>query len=328
MQREGKRIDPHDAKPGTGVLGRMTDKLTEMGYKTGSISIDRANIAVVGSPGVSPPSQIVSRNGVTEFNQQPSNDKTPDIIPAVKDLNNGTETQSSVFGEMWSDEMLRAINENAILKQAEQETLTATFPTTNAGKQFSMTARLLKAHTKRGTDRDVFYIDVGGYDNHVDLKYWQKIRFEELDPALDAFRQEMKAQGKWDDVVVVAVTDFARTLTPNSSRGSDHAWGGNLFAMGGKVRGKRILGTHTIGDWYKDENGDMKHTGPLTLSRGRIIPTLSYNAVWNGVSQFMGIPDDGTLDYVLPNRYGSGSVLFNETDLFDTSVRQRNLRGN
>jgi len=34
--------------------------------------------------------------------------------------------------------------------------------------------------------------------------------FTELDDALNAFVEEMKAQGKWDDVTIVVSSDFGR----------------------------------------------------------------------------------------------------------------------
>jgi len=35
-------------------------------------------------------------------------------------------------------------------------------------------------------------------------------QFTELDDALNAFVEEMKAQGKWDDVTIVVSSDFGR----------------------------------------------------------------------------------------------------------------------
>ena len=43
--------------------------------------------------------------------------------------------------------------------------------------------------------------------------------------ALENFVTEMKAQGIWNDVVILTISDFGRKLVPNG-RGCDHAWGG------------------------------------------------------------------------------------------------------
>lgn len=40
---------------------------------------------------------------------------------------------------------------------------------------------------------------------------------------------------------MVTHSDFARTLTPNSNSGSDHAWAGNYMVVGGGVKGGEIF---------------------------------------------------------------------------------------
>ena len=41
----------------------------------------------------------------------------------------------------------------------------------------------------------------------------------------------MKIKGYWEDVTLQIVSNFVRTLTPNSSNGTDHGWGGHYFVM-------------------------------------------------------------------------------------------------
>ena len=44
-----------------------------------------------------------------------------------------------------------------------------------------------------------------------------------------------------------------------------------------------------------------------------------WDAVWNGVAQWMGVHDDADLDWALPNRikFDRCADLFHDTDLFD-----------
>jgi len=121
----------------------------------------------------------------------------------------------------------------------------------------------------------------------------------------------MNVQGMNDNVVMVSISDFARTLSPNSSDGTDHAWGGHYFMTGGKVRGERILGSYP-----DDLDGPLNVDDPQD-GRGRFIPTTAYEAIWNGVSQWMGIEDEEALDRIMPNRQTCGSsFMFNKEDLF------------
>lgn len=52
MQQETKRLDPYQTSSGTGILGRMSDVLTNEGHNVGSFSVDRFSVALVGKPGV------------------------------------------------------------------------------------------------------------------------------------------------------------------------------------------------------------------------------------------------------------------------------------
>lgn len=67
-------------------------------------------------------------------------------------------------------------------------------------------------------------VEQTGYDTHTNLNTNFDGLTERLNAAVDAFVTEMKDQNKWDSVTVVAVSEFARTLTTNSGSGSDHAW--------------------------------------------------------------------------------------------------------
>ena len=63
--------------------------------------------------------------------------------------------------------------------------------------------------------------------------------------------------------------------------------------LSGSLHGGRILGKYP---------GDLTPSGPQTLSRGRMIPTTSWDAIINGLAQWFGFVEDLDLDIVLPNR--------------------------
>ena len=88
-----------------------------------------------------------------------------------------------------------------------------------------------------------------------------------INDALKAFKNEMVAMGMWNDVTLCFVSEFARTLTENTSEGSDHAWGGHYFYAGGGVKGGKIFGSYP---------SDLSRDGPLIITPGVTIPTLSW----------------------------------------------------
>ena len=54
----------------------------------------------------------------------------------------------------------------------------------------------------------------------------------------------------------------------------------------------------------------------MNVGRGRLLPTLPWEAIWNSVSQWIGVDNDD-LDYILPNRISfPSSLLFDKSDLF------------
>eukprot|EP00966_Prymnesium_polylepis_P179122 4147326-Prymnesium_polylepis.1 len=121
----------------------------------------------------------------------------------------------------------------------------------------------------------------------------------------------MKLKGTWDDVALVTLSDFGRTLTSNG-RGTDHAWGGNHMVLGGSVRGSQILGQYPATLAESDAN-------PLNIGRGRLIPTTPWEGVWNGLASWFGV-DDHDLPTVLPNLHRFGpSHLITEAQLFTPS---------
>jgi uncharacterized protein (DUF1501 family) len=64
-----------------------------------------------------------------------------------------------------------------------------------------------------------FYTAIGGWDTHGTVDISDPVG--NMNDALKEFTDEMKDQGAWEDVTIVVLSDFGRTLTSNS-QGSDH----------------------------------------------------------------------------------------------------------
>ncbi|WBU56968.1 DUF1501 domain-containing protein [Paracoccus sediminicola] len=47
----------------------------------------------------------------------------------------------------------------------------------------------------------------------------------------------------WDDTVVMAMTEFGRTVRENGTRGTDHGTGGLMVMAGGAVKGRQVYGS-------------------------------------------------------------------------------------
>jgi len=116
----------------------------------------------------------------------------------------------------------------------------ATYPNGGLGNSLKDAARLIKSNL--GLTMAAF--DVGGWDMHTnegrvdggDLKD----HLVELNAAIGAFVTDLGPM--YDNVTVVLLSEFGRTLRENGSNGTDHGHGQTLWVLGGKVNGGRVYG--------------------------------------------------------------------------------------
>jgi uncharacterized protein (DUF1501 family) len=165
---------------------------------------------------------------------------------------------------------------------------------------------VIASRSKLNSTVDVFDMRMGAFDTHGSFTEFGN-NMQILDSAIEAFVKEMKIQGVWENVVLVVASEFGRTLRSNGA-GTDHAWSGNTFILGGSVKGGQILGK------YPSKLNDTE----LDLGNGILIPTTPWEAVWNGIAQWIGITDENDLNQLLPNRINflNSSALFSAQNLF------------
>ena len=168
-----------------------------------------------------------------------------------------------------------------------------------------MVAKAIKSDiADRKSERAGFYVDSGSrWDTHSVTDIGGMLGT--VDNSVGALAAELKAQGVWDNVTIVAISEFGRTLTGNA-RGTDHGWGGNYWVAGGAVRGARVLGTFP--ERVTEDDSDV------TIGRGRVLPSTPFDAMWHGIAQWMGARD---VSAVLPNsRRFPPEQLFSAADMF------------
>jgi uncharacterized protein (DUF1501 family) len=82
--------------------------------------------------------------------------------------------------------------------------------------------------------------DAGGWDTHAAQPGQLANNLKQLAGALSAFSRDLGKRA--DDVVLVAATEFGRTVRQNGANGTDHGHASVAFVLGGGVRGGRIHG--------------------------------------------------------------------------------------
>ena len=105
---------------------------------------------------------------------------------------------------------------------------------TSLGDQLQAVAKLIAGRSVSNNSRPIYFVRIGGFDQHTSLLEDHSERMIELNNGLKAFRDALIEQGDFDKTLTHIGSEFGRTFTPNSS-GTDHGWGGNMMVMGGAV---------------------------------------------------------------------------------------------
>ena len=87
------------------------------------------------------------------------------------------------------------------------------------------------------------FVDIGNWDHHVNeggVQGQLANRLREFASGLGAFSADLGDRA--DDVVIVTMSEFGRTVAENGNGGTDHGHGNAMLVMGGPVRGGKVYG--------------------------------------------------------------------------------------
>jgi uncharacterized protein (DUF1501 family) len=146
-----------------------------------------------------------------------------------------------------------------------------------------------------GMTTQVYYVSQGGYDTHGDQRDGagpatgnHANLLGALDGAMGAFAAEMKAQGNWDRVLMLTVSEFGRKVIENGSQGTDHGAAAPILAVGGGING----GVH----------GSLPSlSGANRIKNDSLDPTVDFRRVYRTVLEnWLGVPA-GQIATILPS---------------------------
>jgi uncharacterized protein (DUF1501 family) len=188
--------------------------------------------------------------------------------------------------------------------------VTSPFPNTQIGSQLKQVARVIKKRGDLNVNRQVFFVELGGFDTHQNQLTGptsQTLLLAQLSQAMRAFYDEMAAQGISDKVTEFTLSDFGRTMNPaglGAGVGTDHAWGNHMMVLGGAVMGGNIYGSTR-----PDGTGNIFPTltlgGPDDIDtgsspRGRWLPTTGVEQYAGTLARWFGLTNDDLIA-VFPN---------------------------
>ncbi len=332
----------------SGWGGRIGDLMTTTptgdvnagGKLSMAVSVAGSNIFEVGNVNAAPQYSITTGGAVSLSSVSSGR------LTALQSILNTDIASSNLQTSAYSGVLNHAINEASILTtalatNASASWLTGRFPTTvttpNGGSTFTsslmsqmkMVARLIDLGSTSvaagglGMSRQIFFIQVGGYDTHTGQTNnagqtttnnatvvigAQANLLAELSTTLNELFLALTAMGSrgstptpmQNQVTAFTVSDFARTFPSNGS-GSDHGWGGHQLVVGGAVKGGATYGTFPT----------LQVNGPSDTGIGRWIPTTSVDQYAATLASWFGV-SSGNMSTILPNlgRFASSNLGF------------------
>ena len=169
-------------------------------------------------------------------------------------------------------------------------TLATDFGTGNPlASQLKIVARLIGAGAALNMRRQVFFVSLGGFDNHNLLMQDHPTLMTRLNTAMSAFYAATVELGLANKVTTFTASDFGRTLSSNAD-GSDHGWGSHQFVMGGAVNGGRFYGTAPHVSVQTDDQ----------VGQGRLLPSTSVDQFAATLARWFGCSAT-ELPGILPN---------------------------
>jgi len=206
-------------------------------------------------------------------------------------------TASTTLQAALSNVNVPAIPSTAI---AQPNSVATTLDKLSLARQLRMVLQVIAANQTLGMRRQVFMVQMGGFDTHNNQMRDQPAQMAQVAQSIQYFMTALTALGLQNNVTLFTASDFGRTLLSNGD-GSDHGWGSHHFVVGGAVKGKKIYG-----DFPVTALGTSTDVGS-----GRLLPTLGVSQLAGSLAGWMGL-NATEQQMVLPNlaSFGAGPSLF------------------
>jgi uncharacterized protein (DUF1501 family) len=169
-------------------------------------------------------------------------------IGDAQQFNMGNQQAASILGSMYATsadaqwgrtgkdaftavKLIQSINQGAYKPQNG-----AQYAGGELGRSLQQLARLIKADA----GVEAAFAEIGGWDHHGNENQQLFSLLRQFSSALAAFSQDMG--DRMEDIVIVTMSEFGRTVEENGDGGTDHGHGSMMMVLGGPVRGGKVYG--------------------------------------------------------------------------------------
>ena len=211
---------------------------------------------------------------------------------------------SNPFQAEYTKVMQRSIDTQAMLQQAMGASGVPALPTVpltlpgggtlaldkdGLARQLRLVAQMVAAGGRLGMRRQVFMVQIGGFDSHNNQMRDQPVLMNRVSQSVGWFMQTLAGLGLQRSVTLFTASDFGRTLVSNGD-GSDHGWGSHHFVIGGAVKGRTIAGRFPVTALGTNDD----------VGSGRLLPSTSVTELAAELGGWMGL-SRSELQTALPN---------------------------
>lgn len=140
-----------------------------------------------------------------------------------------------------------------IFQQSRLHPTNAEYPKTDLGNSMKTIASLIFSDI----NTKVYYVSLGSFDTHIGQEGQQQRLFTEMNDAVKAFVKDLKANGRFNDVLLFTFSEFGRRVAQNASGGTDHGTANNMFLVSGGLSQKGLI--NQLPDLADLDEGDLKY---------------------------------------------------------------------
>lgn len=177
--------------------------------------------------------------------------------------------------------------------------------------QLQTVARIIAGRNTLGAHRQLFFVNMGGFDTHDGQALNQADLLARIAHAVKYFDDTLKTLVDTDggptadmssNVTLFTASDFGRTFTSNGD-GTDHGWGAHHFVVGGAVKGQEIYGAFPM---TAVTNTSAGIDNPLDVGSGNLIPQISIDQYAGTLAKWFGL-SPAEITSVFPNLANFGT---------------------
>ena len=170
----------------------------------------------------------------------------------AQQFNLGNEDASAILQSMYSTtadaplgrtgkdafaamKMIQSINQGPLTPAAN-----GNGPQFNQGGQLGQSLQLLARLIKADAGVEAAFAEIGGWDHHGNENQQLSNLLRQFSTAIASFCHEMG--DRMEDIVLVTMSEFGRTVGENGNAGTDHGHGSMMMVLGGSVQGGKVYG--------------------------------------------------------------------------------------